>query len=69
MKGIRYTKKRVAPPNSKPVPVATREGVSNMGTVFLKPYLSVEYVISKLIALPTNSWGFDINKGIKKERV
>lgn len=55
MKGIRYTKKRVAPPNSRPVPVATSDGVSNMGTVFLKPYLSVEYVISKLMVLPTNS--------------
>ena len=55
MKGIRYTRKRVAPPNSKPEPVATRDGVSNMGTVFFKPYLSVEYVISKLMVLPTNS--------------
>ena len=53
--GVRYTKKSVAPPKSKPVPVATSDGVINIGNVFLKPYLNVEYTIKKLIILPTNS--------------
>lgn len=54
-KGRRYTRKRVAPPKSKPVPVATSDGVTRTGRDLLKPYLSVEKIIRKLIALPTSN--------------
>lgn len=67
IKGIKYTKKRVALPKSKPVPVATKEGVKSTGIDLLKPYLRVEKMIRKLIALPTSSWGCPITSGIRNE--
>ena len=63
IKGLKYIRKYVAPSKSNPVPIAVKDGRTNMGTVFLKPYLSVEYTIKKFIMLPTSNCGFPIING------
>ena len=67
MKGRTYIKNTVAPLNRIPVRVAVNEGSSKIGSVFLIPYVSVEYTIKKLTALPTSNCGFPIIKGISIE--
>ena len=63
IKGVKYIRKYVAPPKSNPVPIAVKDGSIKMGTVFLIPYLNVEYTIKKFTILPTNNCGFPIING------
>ena len=67
IKGVRNIRKYVAPSKSIPLPIAVKDGSINIGTVFLIPYLNVEYTIKKLTILPTSNCGFPIINGTNTE--